>query len=88
MEVCCFQGVAGFFETCNSLEASAEAEVPLNIQDMWAIPKKVAHTHGVGLEDEDEDSEDEDLDWPGEVASSSSCDLRTQPAGSLPVTQA
>ena len=32
--------------------------------------------YGVGLEGEDEDSEDEDLEQPGEVASSSSFDLR------------
>ena len=66
----------------------------MNIQDLWVVPRRATHdtdiedVYVVGLEDEDEDSEDEDLERVGEVASSSSSNLRNQPSLSSPVTQA
>ena len=54
----------------------------MDIQDLWVVPKRatrhadIGDVYGVGLEGEDEDSEDEDLEQAGEVASSSSSDLR------------
>ena len=77
-----------------SLEEGAEAEVALDIQDLWVVPKRatrdtdIEDVYGVDLEDEDENSEDEDLDWAGEGAGSSSSYLRTHMAPSPPVTQA
>ena len=65
-----------------SFEEDAHAEVHLNIQDLWVVPKRatrhadIGDVYGVGLEGEDEDSNDEDLEQPGEVAGSSSSDLR------------
>ena len=63
-------------------EEDGQAEVQLDIQDLWVVPKRATrHTnigdvYGVGLEGEDEDSEDEDLEHPGEFGSSASSDLR------------
>ena len=69
-----------------SLEEDGQAEVQLDIQDLWVVPKRatrhadIGNVYGVCLEGEDEDSEDEDLEQPGEVASSSSSDLRNPSA--------
>ena len=58
----------------------------MDIEDLWVVPKRATHhadigdVYGVGLEGEDEDSEDEDLEHAGEVASSSSSDLRNPSA--------
>ena len=60
---------------------AAKAEVSLDIQDLWVVPKRatrdtdIEDVYGVGLEDEDEKSENEDLDRLGEGASSSPSDL-------------
>ena len=78
-------GFAAFKDLPISFEEDAQAEVDLNIQDLWVVPKRATrHTdigdvYGVWLEG-DEDSEDEDLELPGEVASSSSFDLRNPSA--------
>ena len=75
-------GFAAFKDLPISFEEDAQAEVHLNIQDLWVVPKRatchadIGDVYGVGLEGEDEDSEDEDLELLGEVASSSSSDLR------------
>ena len=78
-------GFAAFKDLQVSFEEDAQAEVHLNIQDLWVVPKRatrhadIGDVYGVGLEGEDEDSDDEDLEQPGEVASSSSSDLRNPP---------
>ena len=75
-------GFAAFKDLPISFEGDAQAEVHLNIQDLWVVPKRATHhadigdVYGVGLEGEDEDIDDEDLEQPDEVASSSSPDLR------------
>ena len=75
-------GFATFKDLPISLEEDGQAEVQLDIQDLWVVPKRatrhaeIGDVYGVGLEGEDEDSEDEDLEQPGEVANSSSSDLR------------
>ena len=72
---------AAFKDLPISLEEDGQAEVPLDIQDLWVVPKRatrhadIGDVYGVGLEGGDEDSEDEDSEQPGEVASSSSSDL-------------
>ena len=77
-------GFAAFKDLVVSLEEDGQAEVQLDIQDLWVVPKRatrhagIGDVYGVGLEGEDEDSEDEDLEQPGEVASSSSSDLVTR----------
>ena len=49
-------GFAAFKDLQVSLEEGAEEEVPLNIQDLWVVPKRVTHdtnigdVYGVGLE--------------------------------------
>ena len=79
-------GFAAFKDLPISLEEDGQAEVQLDIQDLWVVPKRatlhadIGDVYGVGLEGEDEDSEDEDLEQPGEVASSSSSDLRNPSA--------
>ena len=79
-------GFAAFKDLPISFEEDGQAEVRLNIQDLWVVPKRatrhadIGDVYGVGLEDEDEDSEDEDLEQPGEVASSSSSYLRNPSA--------
>ena len=68
------------------MEEDVEGEVPLDIQDLWVVPKRatrdadIGDAYGVGLQDEDEDTDDEDSDQPGEVASSSSSNLPNPPA--------
>ena len=75
-------GFAAFKDLASSLEEDGQAEVQLDIQDSWVVPKRatrdadIGDVYGVGLEGEDEDSEDEDLEQAGAVASSSSSDLR------------
>ena len=69
-----------------SLEEGVEAEVTLDIQHLWVVPKRatrdanIGDVYGIGLRDEDEDTDDEGLDRPAEVASSSSSDLPSPPA--------
>ena len=75
-------GFAAFKDLQVSLEEDVEAEVPLDIQGLWFVPKRatrdadIGDVYGVGLQDEDEDTDDEDVDQPGEVASNSSSYLR------------
>ena len=79
-------GSAAFKDLAVSLEEDGQAQVQLDIQDLWVVAKRatrdanIGDVYGVGLEREDEDSEDEDLEQTGEVASSSSSDLRNPPA--------
>ena len=79
-------GFAAFKDLQVSLEEDEEGEVPLDIQDLWVVPKRATRdadiraVYGVRLEDEDEDTDDEDSDQPGEVASNSSSDLPNPPA--------
>ena len=79
-------GFAAFKDLPIFLEEDGQAEVQLDIQDLWVVPKRatrhadIGDVYGVGLEGEVEDSEDEDLEQPGEVASSSSSDLRNPSA--------
>ena len=79
-------GFAAFKDLAVSLEEDGEAEVPLDIRDLWVVPKRAARdadigdVYGVELEGEDEDSEDEDMEQAGAVASSSSSDLRNPSA--------
>ena len=79
-------GFAAFKDLAVSLEEDGQVEVQLNIQDLWVVPKRatrhadIGDVYGVGSEGEDEDSEDEDLEQAGEVASSSSSDLRNPSA--------
>ena len=74
-------GFAAFKDLQVSLEEDVEGEVPLDIQDLWVVPKRatrdadIGDVYGVGLQDEDEDTDEEDSEQPGEVASSSSSDL-------------
>ena len=74
-------GFAVFKDLAVSLEEDGRAEVQLDIQDLWVVPKRatrpadIGDVYGVGLEGEDEDNEDEDWEQPGEVASGSSSDL-------------
>ena len=78
-------GFAAFKDLAVSLEEDGQAEVQLDNQDLWVVPRRatrhadIGGVYGVGLEGEDEDSEDEDLELAGEVASSSS-DLRNPSA--------
>ena len=59
-------GFAAFKDLQVSSEEDAEGEVPLDIQDLWVVPKRatrdanIGGVYGVGLEDEDEDTDDED----------------------------
>ena len=84
-------GFAAFKDLPISFEEDAQAEVRLNIQELWVVPKRATRhadmgdVYGVGLEAEDEDSEDEDLQQLGEVASSSSSDLVTHQLSPLPL---
>ena len=77
---------AAFKDLAASLEEDGEAEVPLDIRDLWVVPKRatsdadIGDVYGVELEGEDEDSEDEDMEQAGAVASSSSCDVRNPSA--------
>ena len=79
-------GLAAFKDLAVSLEEDGQAKVQSDIQDLWVVPKRttrhadIGDVYGVGLEGEDEDSEDEDLEQAGEVASSSSSDLRNPSA--------
>ena len=79
-------GFAAFKDLQVLAEEGAEAEVPLEISDLWVVLKRatgdadIGDVYGVALEDEDEASDEYDLDRAGEVASSSSCDLPNQPA--------
>ena len=79
-------GFAAFKDLAVSLEEDGQVEVQLDIPDLWVVPKRATrHTdigdvYGVGLEGADKDSEDEDLEQAGEVASSSSSDLRNPSA--------
>ena len=74
-------GFAVFKDVQVSLEEDAESEVPLDVQDLWVVPKRATRdadigvVYGVGLEDEDEDIDIEDSDQPAEVANSSSSHL-------------
>mmetsp|Transcript_99400 Transcript_99400/g.167556 ORF Transcript_99400/g.167556 Transcript_99400/m.167556 type:complete len:375 (+) Transcript_99400:1-1125(+) len=74
-------GFAAFKDLAVSLEEDGQAEVPLDIRDLWVVPKRatrdadIGDVYGVELEGEDEDSEDEDMEQAGAVASSSSSDL-------------
>ena len=79
-------GFAAFKDLPFSLEEDGQAEVHLDIQDLWVVPKRatrqadIGDVHGVRLEGEDKDSEDQDLEQLGEVASSSFFDLRNPSA--------
>ena len=79
-------GFAAFKDLAVSLEEDGEAEVPLDIRDLWVVPKRatrdvdIGDVYGVELEGEDEDSEDEDMEQAGAVASSSSSDLHNPSA--------
>ena len=79
-------GCAAFKDLAVSLEEDGGAEVPLDIRDLWVVPKRatrdadIGDVYGVDLEGEDEDSEDEDTEQAGAVASSSSSDLRNPSA--------
>ena len=74
-------GFAAFKDLAVSLEEDGEAEVPLDIRDLWVVPKRatrdadIGDVYGVELEGEDEDSEDEDMEQADAFASSSSSDL-------------
>ena len=74
-------GFAAFKDLAVSLEEDGEAQVPLDIRDLWVVPKRatrdpdIGDVYGVELEGEDEDSEDEDMEQADAVASSSSSDL-------------
>ena len=87
-------GFAAFKDLQVHLEEGAEAKVPLNIQDLWVVPKgatgdtDIGDAYGVGLEDGDKDSDDEDLDRVSEVAGISSSNFHNQLALSSPETQA
>ena len=78
-------GFAPFKDLQVSFEEEGQAEVHLHIQEFWVVSKRatrhadIGDVYGVGLEVEDEDSDDEDSEQPGEVASSSSFDLRNPP---------
>ena len=73
------QGATQQSVDCVSLEG-AEAEVPLEVSDLWVVPIRatgdgdVGDVYGVASEDEDEATSEEDLDRAGEVASSSTFD--------------
>ena len=62
-------GFAAFKDLQVSLEENVEAEVPLDIQDLWAVPKRatrdadIGDVYGVGLQDR----EHEDLVLPPHV---------------------
>ena len=79
-------GFAAFKDLAVSWEEDGQSKVQLDIQDLWVVPKRatrdadIGDVYGVGLEGEDEDSEDEDLEQAGEVASSSSSDIRNPSA--------
>ena len=61
-------GFGSFKDLPISFEEDAQAQVQLNIQNLWVVPKRptrhadIGDVYGVGLEGEDEDSEDEDLE--------------------------
>ena len=82
---------AAFKDLQVSVEEGAEAEVPLEISDLWVVPKRatgdadIEGVYGVALEDEDEVIDEEDLDRADEVASSSSSDLPNRLACPLPL---
>ena len=86
MEDGTFLGFAAFKDLQVSVEEGAEAEVPLEVSDLWVVPKRatsdadIGDVYVVALEDEDEATDEEDLDREGEVASSSSSDLPNLPA--------
>ena len=69
-----------------SLEEDAESEVPLDIPDLWVVPKRatrdadIGAVYGARLEDEDEDLDIEDSDQPAVVTSRSSSHLSNPPA--------
>ena len=71
-------GFAAFKDLAVSLEEDGEEEVPLDIRDLWVVPKRatrdadIGDVYGVELEGEDEDSEDEDMEQADAIASSSS----------------
>ena len=68
MEDCALLGFAAFKNLAASLEEDGQAEVQLDIQDLWVVPKRatshadIGDVYGVGLEGEEEDIEDEDLE--------------------------
>ena len=76
---------AAFKDLQVSVEEDAKAEVPLEVLDLWVVPKRatgdanIGDVYGVALEDEDEASDEEDSDRVGEVASSSSSNLPNVP---------
>ena len=78
-------GFGAFKDMQVSLEEGAESEVPLDIQDLWVVPKSatrdadIGAVYGVGLEDKDEDTDVEDSDQPAKVANSSSSHLSNPP---------
>ena len=79
-------GFAAFKDLQVSVEAGAEAEVLLEVLDLWVVPKRatgdadIGDVCGVALEDEDEATDEEDLDRASKVANSSSSDLLNLPA--------
>ena len=66
-------GFAAFKDLQVSVEEGAEAKVPLEISDLWVVPKRatgdtdVGDVYGVALEDEDKAIDEEDLDRAGEA---------------------
>ena len=52
-------GFAAFKDLQVSVEEGAQAEVPLEVSDLWVV----GDVYGVALEDEDEANDEEDLDW-------------------------
>ena len=74
-------GFAAFKDLQISVEEGAKAKVPVEVSDLWVVPKRatgdadIGNVYGVALEDEDEATDEEDLDRAGEVASSFSSDL-------------
>ena len=79
-------GFAAFKDLQVSVEAGAEAKVPVEASNLWVVPKRatgaadIGDVYGVALEDEDKATDEEDLDRAGEVASSSSSNLPNRPA--------
>ena len=61
-------GFAAFKDLQVLVEEGAEAEVPLEVLDLWVVPKRatgdadIGDVYGVALEDEDEATDEEDLD--------------------------
>ena len=85
-------GFAAFKDLQVSVEEGAEAEVSLEISDLWVVPKRasghadIGDVYGVALEDEDEATDEEDLDRARKVASSSSSFLTGQPCPLPPLS--